>query len=382
MTYILQHATYNHVTCKERARRAHIYIASPGGVLVKMYKVHIIGALFFLVGLLAACGTITSTPMPPPSPTPTPTPRPRLVFAITPTPVPPTPTPVPATPTPHVTRNVRRIDTTFNIILLGADRRRSNVTVWRTDTIMLIFVDQPRQEVAVVSIPRDTYITIPGYGKQRINVVDYFGEAGVVKVDGGGPELLRQVLQANFNVRVDRYVRIDLEGFAKVIDILGGVEVEITCPHTVTWGHKTIRFEKGRRRLNGEELMAYIRARRGSSDIDRARRQQRAIMAMRERARELNLLPRLPQLLVTLGQSVQTDLSLREMWLLGRLAMDIPPERVHGRVIRYPLVRGAVTPRGESVLIPDLPGIRQAIEGVFNDPPLLKATEEGINCEK
>ncbi len=348
--------------------------------------------LWGIMLVLVACGG-ASTPAPPPTPSPTPTftPEPRLVFvtrAPTDTPVSPpnlvpsTPSPTPIlSPTAAIT-TPRRIDTTLNILLLGADRRNSKATVWRTDTIMLVMVDRERQEVAVISVPRDTYITIPGDGKQRINVVDYFGEAGVVKTKGGGPALLKKVFWENFRVRVDHYVRLDLPGFTRVIDILGGVDVEITCPRTITWEGETIHFSKGVQHLSGKELMAYVRTRAGSNDIDRARRQQRAILAMRDRARSLHLLPRIPALYRALRDSVQTDLSLLDIVDLARMAMNIPADRVHGRVIAYPLVRGAVTARGESVLIPDLPAIRTLFENAFEQPPLLEATEQGVNCEE
>lgn len=342
--------------------------------------------LILLTGCSVKAPPPSSLPTPPTLlPTPTSTPLPRLVFATRPPTQTPTLVPSATTPTPTQSRastTPRRIDRTLNILLLGADRRSSKAKIWRTDTIMLVLVDRQRREVAVISVPRDTYVTIPGYGKQRINVVDYFGEAGVVKIKGGGPALLKKVFWTNFRVRVDHYVRIDLPGFAKVVDVLGGVDVDITCPHTVTWGDKTIHFKRGIQHLSGEELMVYVRARKGNSDIDRARRQQRAILAMRDRARELNLLPRIPALYATLRDSVQTDLSLMTVLDLGRLAMDIPTEQVHGRVISYPLVRGTITGRGESVLIPDLPAIRRLIEEAFEQPPLLKATEQGINCEE
>ena len=345
--------------------------------------------LLLVIGgaLLAACAMMGS-PALPSAPPATPTPTPALVFAphptartrlIWPTGVSRSPT---RTPTATPRARVRRIDRTLNILVLGADRRSSKAKIWRTDTIMLVMVDERTQEVAVISIPRDTYVHIPGYGYQRINVVDYFGESGVVKVKGGGPALLKAVFRENFGVRVDHYVRIDLPGFAKVVDVLGGVDVEITCPHTVHWGGETYHFKKGKQHLSGAELIIYVRARRESNDIDRARRQQRAILAMRDRARELNLLPRLPSLYATLRGSVQTDLSLPELLRLARLAMNIPPDRVHGKVIGYPLVRGTVTQYGEAVLVPDLPAIRKVMEQAFEQPPLLEATEEGIACEK
>lgn len=342
--------------------------------------------------LLAGCVSIAPLPTPspaPPPPTPTPPPTLHLVFATRPPTDTPVSVPTPmlvlspaasATPTPpHATR---RIDTTLNILLLGADRRNSKAKIWRTDTIMLVMVDRAQREVAVVSVPRDTYITIPNYGKQRINVVDYFGEAGVVKIKGGGPALLKKVFWENFRVRVDHFVRIDLPGFARVVDVLGGVDIDITCPQTVEWGGETIHFSRGVQHLSGKELMIYVRSRKQSSDIDRARRQQRAVLAMRDRARELNLLPRLPALYMAMRDSVQTDLSLLDLIDLARFGLDIPAERVHGKVISYPLVRGTVTPRGESVLVPDLPAIRRLFEQAFEQPPLLESTEKGINCEE
>ncbi len=338
--------------------------------------------LGWILTLLTGCSTETPSPSFRPTPTPSPTPTvPHLIFAQTPvmSPLPqpsltPTPLPTPASP--------RRIDKTLNILVLGSDRRNSQHKIWRTDTIMLVMVDKEAQEVAVISIPRDTYIYIPGYGYQRINVVDFFGESGVVKIKGGGPALLKKVFWSNFRVRVDHYVRIDLPGMAKIVDILGGVDVEVTCPHTVHWGDQVYHFKRGKQHLTGEELLIYMRARKESNDIDRARRQQRALMAMRDRAKELNIIPRLPAILAALHNSLQTDLSLQDILWLARMGMDIPPERVHGKVISYPLVRGTVTPRGEAVLVPDLPAIRQTIEHAFDMPALLKATEEGIACEE
>ncbi len=335
---------------------------------------------------LTSCAMQSASPPPPPTPTPPPTPA--LVFAPQQT-LPPRlvwTTPSPRPPSPAATKEPatgpRRIDKTLNILVLGADRRSSKAKIWRTDTVMLVMVDVQAQEVAVISIPRDTYVYIPGYGMQRINVVDYFGESGKVKVKGGGPALLKKVFEKNFGVRVDHFLRIDLPGFARVVDVLGGVDVEITCPHTVHWGGKTYHFKKGKQHLSGTELMIYVRARKESNDIDRARRQQRAILAMRDRAQELNLLPRLPALYMAMKDSVQTDLSLPEMLQLARLAMNLPPERIHGRVIGYPLVRGTVTRYGEAVLVPDLPAVRKVMEQAFEQPPLLKATEEGVACEK
>ncbi len=356
-----------------------------------VFPYSLIVLLAVIILLVAGCASAaTSPPTAPPAPSPTPTPTLGLVFATpiaTDTPVSAAPdlilSPAPTSPNPApAAANARRIDRTLNILLLGADRRSSKAKIWRTDTIMVVMVDREAKEVAVVSVPRDTYITIPGYGKQRINVVDYFGEAGVVKIKGGGPALLKKVFWQNFRVRIDHYVRIDLQGFARVVDILGGVDVEITCPHTVTWGNEKIHFKRGKQHLSGKELIIYVRARRESSDIDRARRQQRAILAMRDRARELNLLPRLPALYNAMRDSVQTDLPLLDIIALARLGLDIPADRVHGRVISYPLVRGTVTSRGESVLVPDLPAIRKLFEQAFEQPPLLKATEKGINCEE
>ena len=129
------------------------------------------------------------------------------IFPTDSTVTPPLPTPVPMGPG------------VLHIMLLGTDRRPPD-DGWRTDTMILVSVDPEERIVSMVSIPRDLYVAIPGHGKTRLNLADNIGEAE--HYPGGGPALLRRMLEENLGLTFDRYVRIDFQGFVEMIDLLGG----------------------------------------------------------------------------------------------------------------------------------------------------------------
>ena len=354
-----------------------------------------------LVVFLAACVRGRATPVPQetpsslPSPTPTretlpsPTPgtpeatrTPLAPAALTQTAAVPTPTPTETPiPTPAILATPRmggrRIDRTWNILFLGSDRTSTDQRHWRTDAIMLIMIDKDTGEVAIVSIPRDLYLKIPGYMEERINVADNVGERGKSTKAKSGPDLMRLIFREYFGVRVDNYIRLDIPGLLRIFEILEPVEVDIACEQTLYYLGKTYYFQPGRQSLNAEELFIYMTKRGGKDDMDRIRRQQRGLLALRRRAKELNLLPKLPALYRALSESVQTDLGLLDLLWLGRFAMDLPLDRVYGFALNYKYLQPYTTESGEKVLIPrNWEAIRQAIETVFDQTePVFKVTE-------
>ena len=92
---------------------------------------------------------------------------------------------------------------------MGKDQRPDD-GAWRTDTIMIVAVDQKANQVGAISVPRDLYVEIPGMGLGRINQADHFGESS--KYPGGGPALLRRVLTETLGIPTQRYVRIEYDG--------------------------------------------------------------------------------------------------------------------------------------------------------------------------
>jgi LCP family protein required for cell wall assembly len=278
----------------------------------------------------------------------------------------PTPMPTPAPLPPGV----------INIMLLGTDRRPPQED-WRTDVMILVSIDPHKKIASMVSIPRDLYVSIPGYGKARLNLADNIGEAE--HYPGGGPALLRATLKKNLGITFDHYVRIDFQGFADMIDTLGGIDVDVRCP-TELWVpdmkrpgeyqlFRTIPAEM--QHMDGELALIYCRCRAETTVFDRDRRQREVLLAIRNRVLELGisgLLPRLFELLETMRFNVQTDLEPAEILALAQLLPQIPPQNISQRAIDLTVAPQWTTPEGSWMMLPDRRLIKELMEGRMTPP--------------
>ncbi len=291
--------------------------------------------------------------------------------AATPTPLPPTATPSPTiTPTPDMRPPLER---TINILLLGSDRR-GNAPNWRTDVMMIVAVDLAQQRVGVISIPRDVFVEgIPNHDPNRINVVDYLGEQD--EPDGGGPKLLSQLISEHMGIRIDYYLRFGFQSFSDVIDAIGGIEVDVDCRYADSMAR--LYLEPGRHLMNGELALKYVRSRYTTSDLDRARRQQQVIWAVRQTIVEKNLLPRIPALYTAIADSVQTDIDLLTAVRLIRFAMALEAEHVHSVVLAPPTLLQSGWRLGMSVFLADWPAITHAVQRIFERAPMTAAEMSG-----
>jgi LCP family protein required for cell wall assembly len=263
-----------------------------------------------------------------------------------------------------------------HVLLLGSDRRPPD-DGWRTDTMILVSIDPDKQIVSMVSIPRDLYVNIPGHGKDRLNLADNIGEAQ--HYPGGGPALLRDVLEESLGLTFDRYVRIDFQGFVEMIDILGGIDVDVRCL-TELWvpnmkSPDEYRLFRAVRpsmlHMDGELALIYCRCRAHTPVFDRDRRQREVLLAIRNRVLELGLpglLPRLFQLLGSSSRHVQTDLQPGEMVALAQLIVDIPPHNISQSTIDLALAPEWTTPQGSWVMLPDRPLIKESMARRFTPP--------------
>jgi LCP family protein required for cell wall assembly len=249
----------------------------------------------------------------------------------------------------------------IRIMLLGTDRRPP-AEGWRTDTMILVSIDPAERIVSMVSIPRDLYVDIPGHGKSRLNMADNFGE--LERYPGGGPALLRRMLEENVGLTFDRYIRIDFEGFAEMIDLLGGIDVDVRCP-TELWvpnmkspGEYLLwrSFPASMQHMDGEMALMYSRCRAHTRVFDRDRRQREVLLAIHNRVLELGLprlLPKLFQLLDTMRLHVQTDLEPAEMVVLAQLMIGNSPYHVNQSVIDLSVAPQWATADGAWVMRPD-----------------------------
>lgn len=229
----------------------------------------------------------------------------------------PTPTPVPEWDG----------DDPVTLLLLGVDRREDEGA--RSDTIILIRIDPANNSAAMLSIPRDTKVVIPGFGIQKINAAYAFGDARQETVPGGGPGLVMTTIEANFGIRPDYFAEVDFEGFQKIIDLVGGVTIDNPYPikddeyPAEGNNYQRIYFPAGWQHLDGEEALIYARTRHDDGDAARNTRQQQVLLALREQAIGLDLISKADDLLLTLAGAVKTDLGSGQVIELARVAQRI-----------------------------------------------------------
>ncbi len=263
------------------------------------------------------------------------------------------------------------------ILLLGIDERQQEEGPWRTDTMILVTLDPVTMKAGILSIPRDLWVPIPDVGNdqpQRINTAHFLGD--LYDYPGGGPALAMKTVEYNFGIPVDYYVRINFQGFIKLIDLIGGIDVYVEKPINDptypdnNYGYDPLYIEPGWHHFDGEMALKYARSRHGSSDFDRARRQQQVILAALDRVASLDLLPQLAknadEIYQTLEDSVSTNMTLDEMLALGNLALKVDREHdIRYAVIDQSCTQNWVTPSGAQVLIPIRERIREVRDYVF-----------------
>src|SRR6202011_992990 len=246
----------------------------------------------------------------------------------------PGPVSVPAPPPRISTSSIASVVTTvlpdwqgnerINILLLGIDKRDDEpIAGTRSDTMMVASIDPVTKSAALVSLPRDLWVSIPGCtardgcsgGQQRINVAHAVG----------GPDLARQTVTANFGVPISFYARVDFRGFEQLIDTAGGVVIDVDWPvkddeyPTPDYGYQRIYFGPGPQLMDGATALQYARSRHGMSDFARAGRQQKVLVSLRNRALQLNMLPHAPELVGIAQKALSTDLTPVQMLALAKL---------------------------------------------------------------
>jgi LCP family protein required for cell wall assembly len=274
---------------------------------------------------------------------------------------------------------------TVTILLLGSDRREGQ-TYWRTDTLILVAVDTRGHTAGLLSIPRDLWVYIPGRGNERINTAELWGELG--KYPGGGPALIKKTIEYNLGLPVHYYARVDLQGFVKIIDTLGGVTVDVDCPLSDRFpdpdsptGFTDLDLVPGIYHLDGKMALYYSRSRLSTSDFDRSQRQQKVIRGIWEQGLRLDILSKIPELWQTLGDTFQTDLNLEQVLTLAYLGNQMEPQNIHGHFIDRTMVTGWRNPQGAQVLLPNHEKIRQVVAQFLAPPPLDPVWAEGARVK-
>ncbi len=290
---------------------------------------------------------------------------------------------------PYVERKPGQIIPTWTgtervtILVLGIDERQQEKGPFRTDTMMLLTLDPVTLEAGMLSIPRDLWVPIPGYQDARINTAHFLGDLYDYEGSpGGGPGLAMETVEYNLGVPVDYYARLNFQGFIDLVDLIGGIDINVEetihddAYPTGDYGTEVLHIEPGLHHFDGEMALKYARTRHGSSDFDRARRQQKVMLAILDRVTSLEMLPQLASraqdIFATVEDSVSTNMTLDEMLALGGLALKVNREEIRFGVIDEKCTDGWVTPTGAQVLVPLRDCMRQVRDYVFGISELVE----------
>lgn len=207
-----------------------------------------------------------------------------------------------------------------NVLLVGIDTRRDQPGLMNTDTIMLVSYDHNSGRTFMISLPRDLYVKIPAIYPYRSRINSVYAQ-GVKDGDHDtGMDYLKQVVEEITGLPIHYKVMINYDGFLQVIDEVGGVEIEV---ETEFWGQypngedwEQVHFESGWQHMDGETALKYARTRYANSesgeasDFARAKRQQKVIMAVKDKALSIETLAnpiRLTELAKIVGNNIQTS---------------------------------------------------------------------------
>lgn len=239
------------------------------------------------------------------------------------------------------------------VMLLGSDYQPS--IGFRTDVMLLVAMNTKTSEFHLLSFPRDLWVNIPGVGPQRLNTALPFG----------GTELLSDTLALNFGFRPDNFAMVDFDGFKYIIDVMGGVDVDVEkYMEDECWLNDTgwCVIQPGRQYMTAGDAFWYVRARKNTSDFDRNRRQQEVIKAMVSKALRPSELPNLGRVFKAVSETVQTDLKVTDMFLyvvpLSKFFDE--PDITTYQITPTEAVPG-MTDGGASVLYPDIGAIQTII---------------------
>jgi LCP family protein required for cell wall assembly len=268
----------------------------------------------------------------------------------------------------------------LNVLVLGIDSRGVAGDTANTDTMIVLSLDPLNRTAAMLSVPRDTLVTIPGAGQQKVNAAFALG----------GPQLAQQTVENLLGIRINSYALINFQAFTQIVDAVGGALVDVKRPirdeayPTTDFGVERLNIQPGPQLMPGDIALKYARSRHDSNDFSRAKRQQDVIAAIRARLATDGMLARLPGIVNDVGSAVETDFDPANILSLAGLGGGIASSDIKSEVL-LPCNAGAShceltednSPLGY-YLIPDKAKIANLVAELFYDP---RVRQEGARIE-
>jgi polyisoprenyl-teichoic acid--peptidoglycan teichoic acid transferase len=258
----------------------------------------------------------------------------------------------------------------LDILVLGVDRRPSAAegSTSHSDTMMLVRVSPQTGGIRLLSVPRDLLVEVKPGVRDRINTAYLYG----------GPKGATKAMEDITGVTIERYAIVDFGGFEDVIDALGGVTLEVKQPIRIGLDGRRVYLPPGKRELNGLEALAFARYRgTACGDLDRIRRQQRLIAALREQALGWDSITRVPGIVRVMYENVDTNLGIVQAISLGRALVDAGDK---GGIRSYQLKGDPeILPNGDAVLEPDEQANERILENFRNEDHTKEAGQDKVS---
>ena len=266
----------------------------------------------------------------------------------------------------------------INILLLGIDKQ--DIREGNTDVMMLASIDPATRSALLLSIPRDLCLNECETYLDRLN--------GIYERDG--PDVLKGRISEILGLPVDFYAAVNFNGFAEAIDLLGGIEFWVErdfdelFEFIETREQLRLRLDRGWHDLTGRDVLLLARSRKFDAGGDFARicRHQQIVRQIREKALSIQIVPRLPELMIGLGDWFETDFPALSMPSFAELAMTIPSSRLHSRAITKEngMLESAVGDDGANLLRPDMNLIRDFVDEALLQSISDKPSGVAVHC--
>lgn len=271
-------------------------------------------------------------------------------------------------------------DDRINILLFGIGGT-GHEGPFLTDTIILASIKPSTGQIAMLSIPRDLGVKIPGHGWKKINNANAFGE---VEKTGSGPEFATKVIEDTFDLKVNYYALVDFKAFSEIIDEVGGVSINVENSFsdqmfpTLNYGYQTVEFNRGIQTMNGETALQYVRSRHGNngegSDFARAKRQQKVLFALKEKLFSFSTLLnplKINNIKNSLQNHINTNMQFSDIMAFMQLVKNLNTKEIITTVLDDSpggYLQNGTSPEGSFILSPksgNFDDINFLIENIF-----------------
>ncbi len=228
-----------------------------------------------------------------------------------------------------------------NILVLGmGGKNHPGGTL--SDTMISMSINYSDNKVGMISVPRDLWVPISGYGHAKINEAYYQGESNK-KTTGGGGTLASKTVENVLGVPMHYYVSMDFEGFKKIIATVGGIDVYVEkdiydpyYPADNMIDYAPFKISAGMHHMNGELALKYARSRKTTSDFDRSRRQMQVVAATKEKILSLGILAnpkKIADLINVLGDHIRTNMQVSEIKTLLDVSKNLDTNNIINKVL-------------------------------------------------